>query len=61
MAAGKKKAAAKTARRPAASKSTKQKPLTTGDVGQFPDHAFKADMGEGLPDQEDTLNPDRAK
>ena len=31
--------------------STKQKPLATGDVNQFPDHVFRADMGEGLPPQ----------
>lgn len=62
------KAAAKTPRapktpaQPAASKSsTKQKPLATGDVDQFPAHTFRADMGEGLPDQKSNLNPNRAK
>ena len=53
----------KTARRPAAKKtsSTKQKPLATGDVSQFPEHTFSADQGQGLPPQKDTLNPNRAK
>jgi hypothetical protein len=41
--------------------STVQKPLATGDVDPFPQHTFRADMGEGLPPQQDTLNPDRAK
>jgi len=45
-----KKAAAKKA--PAApKKAPAQKPLATGDVSQFPDHVFRADMGEGLPPQ----------
>lgn len=44
--AKKPKAAAKKA--PAAPKS---KPLPTGDVDQFPDHVYRADMGEGLPPQ----------
>lgn len=62
--ATRKKAAAKTPatpKSPAKSSSTAQKPLATGDVEQFPAHTFRADMGEGLPDQADTLNPDRAK
>lgn len=49
--ARKPKAAAKTSANPAP-KKTAQKPLATGDVSQFPDHAFRADMGEGLPPQE---------
>jgi hypothetical protein len=53
--------APKTAAKPSASKNTAQKPLATGDVSQFPQHTFRADMGEGLPDQKDSLNPDRAK
>lgn len=52
----KKKAAAKKA--PA---STKEKPLATGDVDQFPQHTYRADLGEGLPPQKDNLNPNRAK
>ena len=32
-------------------KSTAQKPLATGDVSQFPEHAFRTDLGEGLPPQ----------
>lgn len=51
--------AAKAPAKPA--KSTAQKPLTTGDVNPLPQHTFRADMGEGLPDQKDSLNPDRAK
>lgn len=53
--------AAKAPAKPAPSKSTAQKPLATGDVTPFAGHAFRADMGEGLPDQANTLNPDRAK
>jgi hypothetical protein len=56
------KAASKTAASPAPKKSsTAQKPLATGDVDQFPQHTFRADMGEGLPPQKDSLNPNRAK
>jgi len=33
-------------------KSTAQKPLETGDVSQFPKHAFRMDLGESLPPQE---------
>lgn len=59
-------AAPRTPKAPAAPKapsktSTAQKPLATGDVTPFAGHAFRADMGEGLPDQSATLNPDRAK
>lgn len=47
---------------PAAPKtSTAQKPMATGDVTPFASHAFRADQGEGLPDQANTLNPNRAK
>lgn len=55
----KKKAAA--AKAPAPKASTKQKPLAAGDVDQFPQHTFRADLGEGLPDSTSTLNPNRAK
>lgn len=34
-----------------ASPAPKSKPLPTGDVQQFPDHSYRADMGEGLPPQ----------
>jgi hypothetical protein len=65
--ATRKKAAAKKTAEPAPTStakspsSTAQKPLATGDVDQFPQHTFRADMGEGLPPQKDALNPDRAK
>jgi hypothetical protein len=64
--ANRKKAAAKTADGSGSSaagseSSTAQKPLATGDVEPFPAHTFRADMGEGLPPQQDALNPDRAK
>jgi hypothetical protein len=49
MAKARKPAAAKPAAKP--SKPSAQKPLATGDVNQFPDHVFRADMGEGLPPQ----------
>ena len=49
---------AKAARRPAgakkapkASPAPKSKALPTGDVEQFPAHAFRADLGESLPPQ----------
>lgn len=62
MAKTPRKAASKTPAKPAAPKSSSaQKPLATGDVDQFPKHTFRADMGEGLPDQASTLNPNRAK
>lgn len=43
------KGAAKTPKAPKA--APKSKPLATGDVEQFPAHAFRTDMGEALPPQ----------
>lgn len=59
--APRKAAAPKAPKAPKAASKTATKPLATGDVAQFPDHAFKADMGEGLPPQQPALNPNRAK
>lgn len=55
--AGKKKAAPKAA--PKASESTAESPLSTADVA--PKENYRIDKGEFPPQQESTLNPDRAK
>ena len=34
-----------------ASKAPESKPLPEGDVEQFPAHAYRADLGQGLPPQ----------
>lgn len=46
-----------TATRPASFKGNDQAPEADRD----PVPTYRADMGEGLPPQKDTLNPDRAK
>lgn len=46
----KKASAAKTSAKKSSSAS-KSKPLPTGEVEQFAEHTFRADMGEGLPPQ----------
>ena len=48
MAKAKKASAPKKA---AVTKTPKAKPLPEGEVEQFPKHAYRADMGEGLPAQ----------
>ena len=50
-------AAKKTAIKPESFKTNEQHP----EPGREAVPTFRADMGEGLPDQKDTLNPNRAK
>lgn len=52
-----KKTASKTAAKTAPAKGNAQRPEAVGEAPP----TFRADMGEGLPPQKDTLNPNRAK
>lgn len=52
-----KPAVSKTAVKPASFKGNAQRPEADAEASP----TFRADMGEGLPDQKDTLNPNRAK